>query len=150
MKTVTKNVYVADDGKEFTTEAECLSHERAKRTLAQRLRLLKVYSISHGFDATEGKGYFAKTFIISDAKFQVVLQYCFDKFGPILRPWYGDSFFEEWIISESSLSAAQALQEQGKVPHYAHRPTEVIVVSSNDFTESDLPTSEFPWPRKKD
>ncbi len=147
MKEATKTVYITDDGEEFISIEKAQEHERAEAKKKHALERLKVYSVQHGFDSTEGRGYFAKTLIISDASSGVLTQWCLDTFGEPLAEWHQGSFFESWLLYDTDKDASWAVKQKGSVPYYAHRPTDVRLVSKADFTWAGLPKSEYPWPR---
>lgn len=147
MKAEKRDVWVSDDGKVFETKGACEAHESEQLRRQQALAGLKVWSVAHGFDATEGRGYFASTYIITDATKAVLIQWCLDKFGAPLDSWYGDGFFETWHLNEGDMTAAQAAKKSGETPGYNYAKTKVAVVSDKDWTWAGLPASEFPWPR---
>lgn len=149
MRQENRPVFVTDDGEVFSSEQAALEHETKEREKAKALARLKIYSVNHGFDATEGRGYFAQTLIISDASKSVLIQWCLDTFGPVLSGWYGGGFFEAWHMNEPREGATVewAMKQEG-VSNFRHNsPTKIAVVSKNDFTSCGLPASQFPWPR---
>ncbi|OJY66397.1 hypothetical protein [Rhizobium sp. 60-20] len=153
MKTETRQIYVSDDGKVFDTVEACQAHERDEAAKARRLANLKVYTVSHGFDATEGRGYGAMTYIITDADMPVLIQYCLDRYGRPLSSWYGDGFHEVWFLSQrDSYSAADAIK-RAKEPHAGIGSTsarvDIVFLSDKPIDHPDLPARVFPWPRKK-
>lgn len=151
MKQETRPVFVADDGSVFPTEDAALAHEDAERKKQAALAKLKVYRVRHGFDATEGRGYFATTLVVTDASRAIIIQWCLDKFGPPLSGWYGDSFYEEWHLNAGAESdtVEWAIAHEGYKPGYNETPWRLAVVSKTDFSWAGLPKSQFPWPRKK-
>lgn len=144
-------MFVADDGEIFSTEEAALSHEAELRKKKKALASLRVRRVIHGFDATEGRGHFAKTLVITDASSAEITQWCIDKFGAPLAPWYGNGFYEAWYLTSpcDSDTVEWALKHKGYKERYGHRPWELAVVSQNDFAWAGLPKSEFPWPRPK-
>jgi hypothetical protein len=113
------------------------------------LESLRVWNVTHGFDATEGRGYFAETLIITDAEEPVLIQWCIDTFGAPLAGWYGDSFYSEWYLRCTPADALTAMKTKGTKRYGNWSPTVLAVVSQKDWTWAGLPKSEFPWPRKK-
>jgi maltose-binding protein MalE len=152
MKEESRPVFVTDDGEVFATEQEALEHEARLRERQKALASLKVRMVVHGFDETEGRGYFAKTLVVTDESSAVLLQWCLDKFGQPLDSWYGDSFYERWYLTDPSASddVEWALAHNGYKPGDYHTPWKLAVVSKRDFTWAGLPKSEHPWPRPKD
>jgi hypothetical protein len=148
MKIETKQVYISDDGKTFSSAAECEAHEAEQLKRKQALVNLRVWSVAHGFDATEGRGYFARTIIVTDATQPVLIQWCLDKFGPPLDSWYGNGFYECWDLHKTDRDVDWAVQQKDKVPFSYHSKTALVVVSKSDWTWAGLPKSEHPWPRK--
>lgn len=149
MKQETRNVWVAEDGKVFDTAAACEAHEAEQFKRKSAIARLKVYRVTHGFDETEGRGYFAQTLIITDASKPVLLQWCLDTLGSPLSGWYGDGFFEAWHLSEANIDPADALGQAGKISYSYQSPTKLAVISKSDWTAFGLPKSDFPWPRPK-
>jgi hypothetical protein len=148
MKIEQRQVYISDDGQPFATAAECEAHEAEMLKRKAALSALKVYSVTHGFDATEGRGYFARTIIVTDASEPVLLQWCLDNLGQPLSGWYGDSFYESWILNRTDKSVDWALEQQGKVPYSYHTATTLVMLSKADWAWAGLPASQHPWPRK--
>lgn len=150
MKQETRPVFVTDDGKVFSTEEAALNHEADTRKRQRAFAALRVLRISHGFDSTEGRGYFAKTLLITDDSSAVVTQWCLDKFGAPLASWCGGSFYEEWICDRCESDTVEwAMEHEGFKDGFNCSPWKLVVVSRNDFTWAGLPKSEFPWPRPK-
>ena len=149
MKIEQRQVYISDDGKTFATAAECDAHEAAQLKRKQALSHLRVWSVTHGFDATEGRGYFAKTLIVTDATQPVLLQWCLDKFGPPLDSWYGDGFYETWHLNSTDNTVDWAQAQKGKVPYNNNSKTDLFIVSKSEWTWAGLPASQHPWPRKE-
>ena len=149
MQVKQQDVFIADDGKSFTSEKECLDHEAHLRKREGAFKGLRVYRVSHSFDETEGRGYFGKTMIVTDACIASVTQYCLDRWGAPLQQWYGDGFFGAWLIQHLSDTdtVEWAMAHNGYRPFIYHTPWELVVVSKNDFTWAGLPASTFPWPR---
>lgn len=149
MKIEQRQVYISDDGKTFATAAECEAHEAEQLKRKQALARLKVWSVNHGFDETEGRGYFAQTLIVTDENQPVIIQSCLDTLGPPLSGWYGDGFYEVWHLSITNKDVDWALSQNGKVPYSNHRKIEIVVISKSDWTWAGLPASQHPWPRKE-
>lgn len=151
VKEESRRVFVADDGSVFATEKEALERDDQIRKRERAFRQLKVYRVSHGFEANEGRGYFAKTLVITDAPSPVVIQWCIDTFGPPLSPWYGDGHYEEWVLSmpNGSDTVEWALAHDGFKDGKYHRPWQLVTISRQDFSWAGLPVSLYPWPRPK-
>lgn len=149
MKQESRPVFVSEDGEVFATEDAALEHEKKLRKKQEAFNRLKVRRVIHGFDGTEGRGYFAKTLVVTDASSAVLTQWCLDKFGPPLVSWYGGSFYDAWYLNVPSESdtVEWALAHDGYKQGYNYMPWKLVVVSQNDFTWAGLPKSEFPWPR---
>lgn len=147
-----REVYLSDDGKVFETVEACQAHEREIAANARRVEGLKVYTVASSFDATEGRGYHRTTYIITDASFSVVLEYCFDRFGRPLAGWYGDGFFEVWRLSLSDMKAEDGLR-RAKQAHSGIGTTrgeaDVVFLSDKRIDHPELPAPTYPWPKKK-
>lgn len=144
------DVFIAEDGQKFATEEDCLEHESKVAAAKKRVESLEVYTVSHGFDATEGRGYFGRTHIITDSELPVVLQYCINRWGNILRQWYGNSYYESWRLHSKSLTVEKALKQKGHRLQYGASPTDIVFISSGDAIDgSGLPEPTFPWPPQK-
>jgi hypothetical protein len=123
--------------------------EAAALKRRQALASLKVWVVTHGFDATEGRGYFAETLVVTDAEQPALIQWCLDTFGPPLAGWYGNGFYEEWHLRPTPGDAAAAMAAAGTRKYGNSSLTKLAVVSQADWTWAGLPQSEFPWPRVK-
>ena len=102
MKEETRPVFVADDGTVFEKAEDALAHEEKLREQKAALSRLRVVRVVHGFDATEGRGYFAQTVIVTDATSAVITQWCLNKFGSPLQSWFGDSYYDSWYLTAPS------------------------------------------------
>lgn len=149
MKREKREVFVADDGSVFDKEDDCIAHEKELAALAKRIEGLKVYAVNHGFDGTEGRGYFARTWIITDQEYAIVLAHCIRKFGAVLQDWYGDGFYVAWRLSESDFSPEQAIEKIGFKASRNHRPDELVFISRKKLEYPGLPDPMFPWPPEK-
>ncbi|MFD2235919.1 hypothetical protein [Aureimonas populi] len=152
MRSEKREVYVSDDGKVFDTVEACQAHERQTAANAKRIEGLKVYKVISSFDSTEGRGYHRHTYIITDASFAVVLEYCLDRFGKPLAAWYGDGFYEQWIINQSDWTAETAIK-RAKEPHSGVGSTrgeaDVVFLSGKDIEHPELPSPVYPWPKRR-
>jgi len=147
MKTEFRQIYIAVDGQVFSSADECKQYEADLLKRKEALSRLAVYKVIHGFDETEGRGYYASTLIVTDASKPVLLQWCLDHFGHPLASWYGDGFYEAWQLTRVDKSVDWARSQQGNIPYKYHAKTVLVVVSKTDWTWAGLPTSEYPWPR---
>lgn len=150
MKTETREVFVADDGKVFDTIEACQKHEREVAANLKRIAGLKVWLVSSSFDSTEGRGYHRTTYIITDACLPVVIEYCLDRFGKPLSGWYGDGFYEVWRLHQGDITADEALR-RSKGHHSGIGTTrgeaDVVFLSQAAIQHPDLPKPVFPWPK---
>jgi hypothetical protein len=149
LKTESRTVYIADDDSIFETAAACEAHEAELLKRKHAISNLKVWRVVHGFDETEGRGYFSDTLIVTDAGEPVLLQWCLDNFGQPLASWYGDSFYEQWHLRKLDKDVSWAMQQDGKVLTYNRAATKLVTISKKDWTWAKLPKSTFPWPRGK-
>ena len=149
MKIVKQNVYISEDGKTFTSEEECIAHEKRVAETQRRLEKLQVHTVRHTFDSTEGRGYYGTTHILTDQDLPLVIQYCLDRWGEPLRGWYGDGYYEAWRLHLNSRTAEAAIKDQGNIPSYGHHPTDVVFLSDKSLNADGVPGRVFPWPRKK-
>lgn len=152
MKAEKREVFISDDGKVFDTVDACQAHEREIAANAKRLENLKGYIVRSSFDATEGRGYYKTTYILTDASFSVVLEYCLDRFGRPLSAWYGNGFYEQWIISPSDKSADELLkQSKGSQSGVglSSGVADVVFLSSKTIDHPEIPAPVYPWPKKK-
>lgn len=150
MKVEKRDVYVADDGKVFDTAEACQAHERAVAEQAKRLDNLVVYRVNSSFDGTEGRGYYRTSYIVTDASLEVVIEYCLDRFGRPLSAWYGDGFYEAWILRQVELTAIEAISTTKK-PHpgigLGRGEVDLVFISNKSIDHPDLPAPVFPWPK---
>ena len=101
------------------------------------------------FETTEGKGYFGRTHILTDQSLAVVLDYCFHRWGVVLRPWYGDGYYEAWHLSERTRSVDAALKDKGTKDEWLWKPVDVIFLSNKPLDIEDFPARVWIWPRSK-
>ncbi len=148
MKKQSREVWISDDNKVFETEAACAKHEQDVRDREKRIENLKCYKVSHSFDATEGRGYYGSTLIVTDQSYPVVLQYCLEKFGKPLQEWYNKSYYEAWLIYQSPNSAKDALknQEVSKSPfgYNSNYKNFTVFISNKEIDFPDLPKPVMP------
>lgn len=151
MKVEKREVFVAEDGKVFDTMDACQTHEREIAKYKQRLENLIVYIVNSSFDATEGRGYYATTYIITDASYAVVLEYCLDRFGRPLSSWYGDGFYEQWLIRKDERKAIDILK-LAKTSHSGVGSNtgrvDTVFISTKVIDHPDMPAPVHPWPKK--
>ena len=152
MKSETREVYVADDGKVFETIDACQAHEREIAANKKRIERLKVWLVSSAFDSTEGRGYHRTTYVITDAAMAVVIEYCLDRFGRPLSGWYGDGFYETWHLRLDEMTADEALK-RANGHHYgvgtSAGEADVVFLSQKPVEHPELPKPVFPWPKAK-
>ena len=152
MRTETKEVYIADDGKQFATVEECQAHERRLVEQEKRIAGLMVYRVRHSFDGTEGRGYYGNTIIVTDSGLPEVIQYCLDRWGQPLTGWYGDGYYQAWHLhkDDGDDALSRALSDARAVPafSYAHKATDLVLLSQAPVEHDQLPEPVFPWPRK--
>lgn len=152
MKTEKREVFISDDGKVFDTIDACQAHEREIAANSKRLENLKGYIVRSSFDATEGRGYHRTTYILTDASFSVVMEYCLDRFGRPLSAWYGDGYYETWLIHQSDKSADEILKlskgSQSGVG-LSSGVADVIFLSSKIIDHPEIPAPVYPWPKQK-
>ena len=144
MRTETREVYISDDDKVFDNLNACQDHERQIIENKRRIINLRVYVVSSSFDTTEGRKYFNTTYIITDANYAVVLEYCFDTFGSPLSKWYNNSYYENWIIHQAPMNADEALSRAEK----NRSDCTVVFISDAPIDHPQLPKPIFPWPKK--
>lgn len=92
------------NGKEFLNESDAKSF----RKQLIKLNKMKYFSIIHGFDATEGRGYYSQTFLkilVPERLYGVSAKdlaylFCEKKIGNKIQRWYNDSIYINWKINE--------------------------------------------------
>ncbi|MAN65324.1 hypothetical protein [uncultured Hyphomonas sp.] len=149
MRMEKQNIFIADDGERFTDEADCIAHEKKTIEDKKRLEGLKVYTVAHSFDATEGRGYYGRTHILTDQELSIVIAYCIDRWGDILQPWYGTGYYEAWKLHSSSRGVEAALKDEGAKDRWPHKPVDIVFLSNKSLDVDRIPANVFPWPRKK-
>lgn len=103
MKTKTKEIYIADDGKEFTSEIECANYELV---LKEEEKTTSYWQIVNKPDLTEGRGHygliFAKVRVGQhyDSPKLMLEDYCYRNFGRPVSFIQGHSPIENWMISK--------------------------------------------------
>lgn len=97
-KKVEKTIFLAEDGKEFLTEKDCLFYEEK---VLKRLKNIKYFGIYHGADFTEGRGFFSYSLVAVDMEYcqkEWVEMYCQLRFGQKIDWMYGTPA-QVWEIS---------------------------------------------------
>lgn len=123
-------MYESEDGKVFSSEDECIAHEKKITAEKKRYEGLNIYSVNSCFDSTEGRGYYKQTYIITDMSLSVVSDYVSRSFGELFQPWYGDGFYEAWnLFICKNIKVHDVLKKNGKSNGYGHHKTEVIFLS---------------------
>ncbi len=102
MRTETKEVYIADDGKEFTSAAACTEHERQ---IALRKESTTYWCVRHGPDLCEGRGYQLVTYLSVYSTGYIpagtwVNDWCYEQFGRKLSFVQGVSPMETWVLRQ--------------------------------------------------
>ena len=103
MKKQVKEIFVADDGKIFESENDCLSHEET----ARREELMTTYfRVIHSPDLTEGRGHYGLTFLkIKNVNYlpcELAEDFCFRRFGRKVEFTQGCSLIYGWRIKKIS------------------------------------------------
>lgn len=103
MKTKTTEIYVADDGKEFTNRAEC---EQYEKEVVNRLQSLAYFTVIHTPDLTEGRCHYNRTDIAVECGYgpaeHYALQWAIENFGPTVAFVMGASPIANWFFNKSS------------------------------------------------
>ena len=97
MDIVTKPVYVAEDGKEFFTEAECKNYEAEQANT-------QYWIVTFNPDLTEGRGYYGQAlfsfmyhgYIAEDH----MLDFCYKTYGKKVDFVQGASETQNWMIKK--------------------------------------------------
>lgn len=107
MRTITQKVYIAEDGKEFTSKEQCLIHE-------EKIKIEEKYTtywkIIHKPDLTEGRGHYGLIFVkvkqCECINTRIMIEdYCHRTFGRPVAFVQGRSAIENWRILESNKDA---------------------------------------------
>lgn len=150
MRVEKRDIFVSVDEKVFDTESECVAHEQNLAAQARRIERLKVYTVRSSFDATEGRGYHQTSYVVTDQSMAVIIEYCLDRFGRPLASWYGDGFYESWILYPTEFTAQDAIR-LSKEPHGGIALTkggvDLVFLSRESVDHPDLPKCVFPWPK---
>lgn len=103
MKTETRTLelFIADDGTEFTDEEKCRRYEI---DVLNRRKNIKYYRVNHSPDLTEGRGYYAITHVAIEEASRLseylVRDWCQDYFGRHVAFVMGVQPMPNWIVSE--------------------------------------------------
>ena len=101
IKRITKNIYVAEDGKEFLTEEECEKYEKIVKEI---LSNIKYFRVRYNPDLTETGLYQNIVFVAVFAKFyhkEIVFEWALRRFGSLLgESVMGYGFQPKFIIEE--------------------------------------------------
>ncbi|MHA7900809.1 MAG: hypothetical protein ACX94B_13170 [Henriciella sp.] len=147
MRVEQQDVYISEDNQTFTSEEACIAHEKKQVEIKKRYEKLNVYTVSHSFEATEGRGYFGRTHILTDQDLSIVLDYCFHRWGEILRPWYVGGYYEAWKLRINSRDVEAALRDEGHKDRWLWKPVDVVFLSNKPLDIDDFPARVWVWPR---
>lgn len=99
MKVETRATYIADDGKSFETERECLAYEEQQR---ERETLTTYWVVSSRPDLTEGRGWQERTYLevygITYPLQTAVEDWCYRNFGRPMAFVMGVAPMESWRL----------------------------------------------------
>jgi hypothetical protein len=97
----TLEIYIANDGKEFTDEKEAIKYEE---TVLKRLSNIEYYCISYCPDLTEGRGYYKKLFVALEnplySKKIILDLFCEQALGSKVAWVQGCSPMENWTYAK--------------------------------------------------
>lgn len=98
MRQETSTIYIADDGKRFTSEEECRRYE--SRVL-ERVAKMSFFCVRHNPDTTETGLPMAVTFFAVEGLWgeHAVMDYCFTSFGRPFAYVQGVAAVPNWTIS---------------------------------------------------
>jgi hypothetical protein len=104
MKVKETKVYIADDGKTFTDEVDCILYEKK---LEEERANTTYWQVVHTPDLTEGRGYYGLTFLkVKKVKYismrKLVEDFCYRTLGRPMAFVMGCSLMENWILTEST------------------------------------------------
>lgn len=107
MRTITQKVYIAEDGKEFTTEIACKAYEAQ---LEADEKDNTYWRVIHKPDLTEGRGHYGLIFVkvkqCECINTRIMIEdYCHRTFGRPVAFVQGRSAIENWRILESNKDA---------------------------------------------
>lgn len=133
------NVFVADDGKEFETESECIIYE------TQILDKIKYFCVDFDFDLCEGRGWTNNAYIAvipvrdTNAK-DIVFEYALRNYGdghylkPGVQGYGAEKTFYVREISKKTYDAHEGIQW----PAFKSEPEQILL--------SPFPVIGFPSP----
>jgi predicted dithiol-disulfide oxidoreductase (DUF899 family) len=147
MKIETREVYVAEDGKIFHKEDECLAYEAELIKNRKALGKLKAYRINYAFEATEGRGHQKNDLIITDCSEMELLHFCFETYGKILRPWYAGRYYPAWSYHKCESRAVDALASFNAANEAKPKfgKGRVFFLTDKGWHHTDLPEPTPPW-----
>ena len=107
MRTITQKVYIAEDGKEFTTEFACKAYEAQLKADEKDNTYWKII---YQPDLTEGRGHYGLFFVrvkkCEHIRARVMLEdYCYRILGRPVAFVQGCAAIENWRIFESNREA---------------------------------------------
>lgn len=111
----TVNMYIADDGKEFTSEKDCDDYEK-------KIKDMRYFLITCEPDLTEGRGYY-KQFIVKcnfgNDSMLIVQEYCRATFGRCYDFIMGcisqGGIMKKYIVKQISLEEVNGIVERQKM-----------------------------------
>lgn len=153
MKTETREVFVADDGKVFDKAEDCMRHEMAVKEHAKQIEAMGVYVIDHSFDLTEGRGYFGLTILVTDASYNEILQYCIDRYGHPLCDFYGRDQ-PAWHLSKKATQTGEGWSDKRWFDWIADMKaskanTDVVFLTDKKISHPSLPAATKPGLKRR-
>ena len=102
MKTKTQKIYIADDGKEFTTQIECENYEAKLKEEEKTTSYWKIVNLP---DLTEGRGHYGLIYVKVrvgqyDSPKLMLEDFCYRTFGRPVAFIQGCSPIENWYIQQ--------------------------------------------------
>lgn len=122
MKTETKEVFITDDGREFTNRAEAEKHEKAEAAASAHRTY---WHIAHNPDLTEGRGMYGSTYVkcegVAPYNAEMLMQdYCFRTFGSPAAFVQGCALTPNWKLRQIDRDAFLQPRD-ARVGDYSHK-----------------------------
>lgn len=135
-KTITKEIFLSEDGKEFLSEDECKLYE--ENTL-NRYKGIKYFYVFHSPDLTEGRGMYGKTFIAfeNDCSYmanEYLNDWCFHLFGRAVEYVQGCSPIPNWSLHETTKEQWENRKNsKATVGDYSYDSKEIFISNKGDL-----------------
>jgi len=140
MKKELKEIFVAEDGNVFSSEAACVNHEEIINKEKARLEKIKFYQVVHSPDLTEGRGNYGLTYIAieeneiySKNHLLYLIDFCSTQYGNAVQFVQGVSATAGWRYNEITYDEYISHKGKAHVGDYSYNPKIIFLSDCGDY-----------------